>query len=244
MSGLLRAAASVPVAALLLLGSGCGGDGGAQEPSPAREPLRVLFLGNSLTATNDLPAAVASIAEESGRRPLEVRSVAPGGVSLEEHWSSTGAREALASSRWDAVVLQQGPSSLPESRVHLRRWASRWADEIRAHGARPALLTVWPEEERRSAFPDVLDSYAAAASAADAELLPAGAAWLAAWRRDPGLELYGPDGLHPSRQGTALAALVVYAGLTGARPAALPVPGDPESAAALREAAAEALARR
>jgi len=58
------------------------------------------------------------------------------------------------------------------------------------------------------------------------------------------LELYGPDGLHPSRQGTALAALVVYAGLTGARPAALPVPGDPESAAALREAAAEALARR
>jgi lysophospholipase L1-like esterase len=240
--GPLRDAAVLLAAALLLVGSGCGGDGGPREPRPQRAPLRVLFVGNSLTATNDLPAAVASIAEEGARRPLEVEAVAPGGVSLEEHWSSTGAREALASSVWDAVVLQQGPSSLPASRAHLRRWATRWADEIRAHGARPALLAVWPEEARRSAFPDVLDSYASAASAADALLLPAGAAWLAAWRRDPGLELYGADGLHPSEQGTALAALVAYAGLTGARPGELPVPGDPGSAPVLRAAAAEALA--
>jgi hypothetical protein len=170
--------------------------------------------------------------------------VAPGGVSLEEHWISTGARDALASGEWDAVILQQGPSSLPESKVHLRTWARRWADEVRAHGARPALLTVWPEEERRSAFQDVIDSYAEAAAAARAELLPAGEAWRAAWRRDPALELYGPDGFHPSELGTSLAALVVYAGLTGASPAKLPAPGDARTARLLRESAAEALAQR
>jgi hypothetical protein len=165
-------------------------------------------------------------------------------VSLEEHWISTGARDALASGRWDAVVMQQGPSSLPESMAHLRRWAKRWADEVRAHGARPLLLQVWPEDERRRAFAGVIDSYASAASAASAELLPAGEAWLAAWRRDPELPLYGADGFHPSELGTALAGLVVYAGLTGIPSATLPVPGVEEHASVLRASAAEALAKR
>ena len=54
----------------------------------------------------------------------------------------------------------------------------------------------------------------------EATLLPAGPAWLAAWRRSPKLRLYGPDGFHPSVLGTTLAALVVYARLTGTSPSA------------------------
>jgi hypothetical protein len=105
---------------------------------------------------------------------------------------------------------------------------------------------VWPEEERATALPDVIASYEAAAEESGAELLPAGAAWSAAWRRDSGLGLYGADGFHPSELGTELAALVVYAGLTGVSPETLPlddsVPAD--SARILRDAAAEALAAR
>ena len=230
--------ACVLAAALVVLVVGCGGtDKGGEQP------LRVLFVGNSLTATNDLPSEVAALADRAGRRPIEVETVAPGGVSLEEHWRSTGAREALAAGPWDVVVLQQGPSSLPESRAHLRTWAERWSEEVRAHGARPALLMVWPEADRASAFPAVVSSHTRAAEASGAELLPAGAAWQGAWRRDPELALYGPDGFHPSELGTSLAALVVYAGLTGASPATLPLDSSvpAETAAILREAAAEAL---
>jgi len=236
-------AATLALVALVM--SGCGGEGGGGDATGA-EPLRVLFVGNSLTAENDLPAAVARIAADAGRRPVETRTIAPGGVSLEEHWTSTGAREALAGEEWDAVVLQQGPSSLPESRAHLVSWAKRWADEARARGARPALLTVWPEEERIAALPEVIASYAAAAEASGAELLPAGAAWSAAWRRDRALALYGSDGFHPSELGTELAALVVYAGLTGASPGSLPLDGSvpADVARVLRDAAAEALAAR
>lgn len=224
-------------AALLAAGAACGGaDGGAERP------LRILFVGNSLTATNDLPAAVRALAAEAGRRPVVTRTVAPGGVSLEEHWRSTGARQALEEGPWDAVVLQQGPSSLPESRTHLRTWTRRWADEVRAYGARPALLGTWPEVQRRAALPASIASHATAAEAAGATLLPAGAAWRAAWRREPGLELYGPDGFHPSELGTALAALVVYAGLIGADPRELPLEADEDTASVLRAAAAEALA--
>jgi hypothetical protein len=239
-----RLVAALALVALLLVASGCGG--GGEEDATREAPLRILFVGNSLTAENDLPSVVAGIAENAGRRPVETRTVAPGGVSLEEHWSSTGAREALADGPWDAVVLQQGPSSLPVSRAHLLAWAKRWADEVRANGARPALLAVWPEEERASALPDVIESYAVAAEASGAELLPAGAAWRTAWRRDPGLALYGSDGFHPSKLGTELAALVVYTGLTGASPGSLPLDGSvpSDTARILRDAAAEALAAR
>lgn len=221
---------------LLATVAGCGGTEGGGE-----RPLRVLFVGNSLTATNDLPATVRALAAEAGRQPVETRMVAPGGVSLEEHWRSTGARQALEEGPWDAVVLQQGPSTLPGSRAHLRTWTQRWADDARAHGARPALLGAWPEAERRDAFPAAIDSHAAAAMASETTLLPVAAAWRAAWKRDSGLELYGPDGFHPSELGTQLAALVVYAGLTGADPEELSLDLDDDVAPVVRAAAAEAL---
>ena len=174
-----------------------------------RPPLRVLFVGNSLTATNDLPAMVASLARSSGGG-LEYRTITFGGYSLEDHWHQGDARAALASRAWDVVVMQQGPSALPESQVDLREWATRFAEEARVNGTRPALLTVWPESYRKSALPDVIASYRRAAAAARAIVLPAGAAWLEAWWCDARLPLYGPDGFHPSRLGTYAAALVAY----------------------------------
>ena len=143
---LIRAECVLLATVLLAGGSACGGaDVGSERQ------LRVLFVGNSLTATNDLPAAVRALAAQAGPRPVDTRTVAPG-VSLEEHWRSTGARQALEGRPWDAVVLQQGPSSLPESRAHLQTWTRRWADEVRAHDARPALLGMWPEAQGRDAL--------------------------------------------------------------------------------------------
>jgi lysophospholipase L1-like esterase len=235
-------------AAIVFLAAGCGGQKGDE---PGRPALRVLFVGNSLTATNDLPEVVASIAAQAGPGPLEVESVAPGGVSLEEHWSSTGARERLEQGGWDAIVLQQGTSSLPASRAHLRRWAVRWARLARSLGVTPALMTVWPETARASSFPAVVASYAAAAAASEAILLPAGDAWRRALAGNPSLPLYGSDGLHPSELGTSLAALVVHAGLTETAveslPPSLDLPGvdedaEPTTAPLLWSAAAEALA--
>jgi hypothetical protein len=161
------------------------------------------------------------------------------------------APEVLASGRWDAVVLQQGPSALPESQVNLRTWARgrRRAEAGRA----AALYQVWPERYRIAVFPDVLASYRNAARASRSELFPAGDAWRAAWRRDPKLQLYGTDGFHPSRLGTYLAALVIYAGLVKASPIGLPrvvpMPNGRYSLPAararlLQQAAAEALRRR
>jgi hypothetical protein len=49
-------------------------------------------------------------------------------------------------------------------------------------------------------------SYETAAKEIGGLFLPAGEAWRVAWKRDPDLHFYGPDGFHPSPLGSLLAA--------------------------------------
>jgi lysophospholipase L1-like esterase len=227
----------VALVALLALAVASGGAAARSDT----QQLHVLFVGNSLTAANDLPAVVASFRQGA----IAYRTVAPGGVSLEDHWTLTGAREALDQGPWDYVVLQQGPSTLPESAANLKEWAVRWADAIRERGATPALYEVWPDSSYciRRCFSPIVSSYRQAAKAAHATFLPAGEAWQDAWRRNARLLLYGPDGFHPSRLGTTLAALVIYSRLTHTPPARVALPYPAKTAKLLRAAAGEALSR-
>ena len=205
---MLRAAVAA-LAALVLVAPAGGG-----QP----QPLRVLFVGNSLTAVNDLPSYVGALAKARGRT-LDSKTIAPGGYSLEDHWNDGAAPAELAQGGWDVIVMQQGPSALRESEANLKVWATRFADAARAAGTMPALLTVWPESYRYGALDAVIGSYRRSAKVAGAVLLPAGDAWRAAWSCKGTLPLYGPDGFHPSRLGTYLAAVVVWARLFHEAPA-------------------------
>jgi hypothetical protein len=208
--------------------AGCGSAASAPStpgaPGPPGAGLSLLFVGNSLTATNGLPGTVEALGRAAG---VELRCVAVtrSGFSLEDHWNDGEARRAIARGGWSHVVLQQGPSALPESRVLLDEYARRFDVEIRRAGARTALFMVWPSADRSGDFDGVSRSYTEAATLVDGLLFPAGDAWRAAWRRDPGLALYGPDGFHPSRLGSSLAALVIFDRLTDRIPPAASLPG-------------------
>lgn len=194
-------------------------------------PFRILFIGNSLTYANDLPAMVCGLARSAGRQSV-CESIARPDYSLEDHWQDRQTR-AVISRGWDVVVLQQGPSALPESRRLLIAYAKRFDGEIRKAGARTAFYMVWPSQARRGDFAGVSQSYAAAAKEVKGVLLPVGDAWRAAWAADSKTPLYGADGFHPSVSGTYLAALVIYAGLFGEPPPAAPVPPGAQSSATL-----------
>ena len=49
-------------------------------------PTRILFIGNSLTYSNDLPAMVCAMARSAGRQAT-CESVAKPDYGLEEHWN-------------------------------------------------------------------------------------------------------------------------------------------------------------
>jgi hypothetical protein len=156
---------------------------------------------------------VRALADSAGAEKMYVEQVAKPDYALEDHWADGDARRAISRGGWRIVVLQQGPSSLPENRANLRQLAATFAQLIRQAGGTPALYQVWPASANFSTFDAALESYRLAAEDVQGPLLAGGAAWQAAWRRDPALPLYAADGLHPSLQGSYLVALTIFGAL-------------------------------
>src|SRR4029079_17394168 len=70
----------------------------------------VLFVGNSLTYTNDLPATVAAIAQSAGDT-IRYRTEAGPNLALIDHLNgATAAAATIKAEAWDLVILQQGPT--------------------------------------------------------------------------------------------------------------------------------------
>ncbi len=210
------------VAGTILLVAACTAGGPAIGPLPAGG-RHVLFIGNSLTGANDLPATVAAIAAAAGDT-MRVSAVTPSNTALIDH--ALGQTEAIAAVKrqhWDFVVLQQGPTPAGLCRDTLILAAKLLDPLVRAAGGRTALFMTWPTSAGSSAFfDDVRLSFQLAAQAVGGVFLPAGEAWRAAWSRDKSLPLYGPDGYHPSAMGSYLAALTIYERLSGRDARTLP----------------------
>src|SRR6185436_248806 len=117
---------------------------------------RILFVGNSYTYFNDLPAIVAALAEAGGHR-IETRMVAPGGWRLKDHFEKGEARRVLHEGHWDFVVLQEQSTlganvtvdGLPRivSDEVFRPHAEKWAAEIAAAGAKPVFYLTWARKK-------------------------------------------------------------------------------------------------
>jgi hypothetical protein len=202
----------------------------------------LLFIGNSLTYVNDLPAMVAKVAE-AAQDSVEVAMVAGPNLAVIDHVN--GATDAVAridGGGWTFVVLQQGPTPAGVCRDTLVIAAMRLAPHIRGVGARAVLFLPWA----RSQFPQSLEaagqSAGLAARAVGGVVAPIGIAWREALRTDPAAPLYGPDGYHPAPAGTLLAALTLYEKLVGRDVRAIPVESLVRLAAELTPAQVRALA--
>jgi hypothetical protein len=217
---------------------------GSSGPSDPR--TNVLFMGNSLTYTNELPVMAEALARASGV-DFAVESFTGGDFALIDHWNNPLTVEAVRQGQFDFVVLQQGPSTLPINRDSLRIATELWAPVIRQGGGKPGLYAVWPDITRTLAFPDASESYRLAADAVNGLFFPVGDTWLEIWDRDPQAELYGPDGFHPTAAGSFAAAVVIVAVIAKRDPRTLAddysgMPVSVSLARTIREAAYEVLA--
>ena len=195
-------------------------------------PLRVLFIGNSYTYFNDLPGLVASLAR--GARPsraMQTEMVARPGVSLRDHWLDGAALAAIRRTRWDYVVVQE-QSMLGVMLAHGRptvndpdlfhEFGRRFIREITAAGATPVLYLTWARRPSPETQDRLTRAYAALAAETGARLAPVGVAWQQARAQRPALELFDPDGTHPSPAGSYLAAATLLATITRTPARALP----------------------
>ena len=73
--------------------------------------IKVLFIGSSLTAFNDLPGMFDSLAANAGRDVLIVNG-AIAGQNLTDHLSITSTMERLNQENYDYIILENGDYGL------------------------------------------------------------------------------------------------------------------------------------
>ena len=205
--------------------------------------MKVLFVGNSLTARNDVPGLVARMAESRGHR-FEHELISAGGASLRMHWNRGHALERIRAGGWDRVVLQE-QSTLPVKNPRRMHENIRlFATEIEAAGARTALYLTWARRNAPEAQRAITDAYRSIAAELGCAVAPVGVAWESFLRSHATPVLHDRDLSHPSPAGSYLAACVFFATLFDESPAGLPAAaGVDESDAALLQQAAWATAR-
>lgn len=173
---------------------------------------KILFVGNSLTYTNDLPALLVKLGEQDGVM-IKTEMIAFPNYALEDHWNESNVSNALKNTKFDYVIFQQGPSAMPESRVNLIEYALKFSTLFHGTKTKMCMYTVWPSVQRSFDFANVIKSYSIAADTTTAIALQAGLAWQKILEENKDFPLYAADGFHPSRYGSFLAALVIYASL-------------------------------
>ncbi len=235
---------------MLLIGCGGGGSGGQSSvTTPPPKPFvgsaadfNMLFMGNSHTFTNNVPGMVAAMVRAGKPGKTVSATEAPVWMHLEERANDADSLSLLQSQRWTHVVLQAQNYSLSGQFFYPTTGAEKLVRLSRQTGALPVLFAEWP----RVGIAETqitLDKYVSIAVKEPACVTPIPQAFDLSRARFPTITLHNADGNHSVPAGAFLAALVLYATITGASPTDLPsIAGfniDAETQAKLRSVAGE-----
>jgi hypothetical protein len=231
--------------------------GDLRDATSDRHGLRVLILGNSITFEHENDQLLTRLAASGpANEPVFAVRFAPGGWRLTQHAAEPEVAKLLREVRWDVVVLQEES----EVAAYPPQWRARFMDpavralvaRIRADGARP-LLVLDAGYRSGDTYHFTTDSYdamqarairnaRALASAFRLQVAPVGIAYKRVRTERPELALWEADGIHPTLDGSYLAACVLYDVLFHRPPASDYAAGlAADDAAFLQRAAAEAV---
>ena len=193
---------------------------------------RILFIGNSYTAVNDLPGLVYNVALANGDTII-YDAYDPGGYTFELHSADASAIAKINSNSWDYVILQeqsQRPSFPPsqvqqevypfamrlDSFIHANNpctqtvfymtWGRKYGDQSNCANYPPLCTYAGMQERLRASYLEMGDMMHARVS-------PVGISFQNSIAADSTLELYNSDQSHPSPAGSYLAACTFYATL-------------------------------
>ena len=195
----------------------------------AQTDLRVLFIGNSYTAVNNLPEVVKQVAASAGKT-IYYQASTPGGQTLQQHSSNATTLNLIRQGHWDFVVLQEQSQipSFPDGQVasQFYPYVQKLDDSIHFYSpcAKTLLYITWGRKNGDQAncpnFPplctyegmddQLTTNYSNAAQQTHAFLSPVGPTWRYLRTNNPELELYQSDESHPSVIGTYAAACTFY----------------------------------
>ncbi len=187
---------------------------------------KVLFIGNSYTYVNDLPAMFDALSTSLGKT-VTVGSKTNGGFTFQNHYNDQQTFTAMHQQEWNLVVLQaqsQEPS-FPYDQVNTNTlpYSNLLADS--AYAISPCTNVMYymtwgrengdPQWDSINTFAKMnerlYNAYMRFADSAEAMVSPVAVAWKYVRDNYPAIQLYNGDGSHPSLEGTYLIACTFYA---------------------------------
>ena len=207
------------------------GNAVARVPVMPGDTVNVLWIGNSYTYFNDLPELMKTIAEQENVTINNTRLL-KGGEKWEGHLSNPGVIDTISRGGWDYVVLQEFSSTPGYSTKYVAENIFPYAEALDSliHKYSPEAETVlymtWGHKDgnvRQTPYPfddnyemmhdRIQTTYLDLAYELNAMCAPVGMAWKTVRREYPYINLYNPDGFHPSLAGSWLAANTIFATL-------------------------------
>ncbi len=190
-----------------------------------QDSVSVLFVGNSYIYSNDLPIVFKNIATSKGDI-VTIDSKTNGGFTFQSHVNDPVTFQKINSKPWDYVVLQgqsQEPS-FPYGQVNTSTlpYAVQLSDSVYANApcSQAMFFMTWgrqvgdPQWDSINTFNKMnlrlRNAYLRIADSANASVSPSGPAWKYVIDNHPTVNLFSPDGSHPSYAGTYLSACVFY----------------------------------
>jgi hypothetical protein len=175
---------------------------------PETGKINILFVGNSLTYSNNLPDLVEQAAISVGKEVVAGMVALPN-YALEDHWFDGEVNKLIASGSYQYVVVQQGPSSQADGRTMLLEYGRLIKDLCDKHQVKLAFFMVWPAKVNYHMFPGVIANYTEAARQTNSILCPVGAIWKSKMDATNDFSYFGEDGFHPSLKGSQSAAEII-----------------------------------
>ena len=181
--------------------------------SQADSTVNMLFIGNSLTFSNNLPQLVQAKAKKGGKI-IKTKMIAYPNYGLEDHWNDGKIQQLIKTNKYDFVIIQQGPSSQTYGRTSLIMYGAKLKKICRQNNSQLVYFMVWPSRQYYHTFDGVIENYTEAAEKNDALLCAVGQNWKAHFDATNDFSYYEADGFHPSLKGSKVAAEIIAKILT------------------------------
>lgn len=217
------------LAAMALLLSACGGgsDDSIQTtpppsgPPPLNADIGMLFMGNSHTTVNNVSGMIAEMVRAVRPNRSVAYLEAPGFMFLDERLRDEPSVNLLRRQSWSFVILQAQKYSTSGQFEYSTAAAEEFIRLARQSNAVPVMFPEWPRRGVNETL-RIYDLHVSIAQTETACVAPIGQAWDLSRVRHPSLTLHAPDGNHSNPAGAFLAALILFATITGGSPADLP----------------------
>jgi len=180
------------------------------------EHYKILFIGNSHVASNNLPLLVQQLIENNSSNKLVTSERAPGISFLDERINDGITYEMIKSNDWTHIVLQAQKVSSSQSVLYPTDTTQTWVELVKSEiAATPILFPEHPQRGNQAEGRYIQNIHLGIADKTPACIAPIGLAWDLALSLYPSLNLHQSDGNHAALEGSFLTALVLYQTITG-----------------------------